>query len=152
MRVGPAPERWEAALGDFSREVEYLAEDDALYLRAAWDGGNPAERTRAWQRAKSAVAVTQRTDVLERLKAELTNWANARFQPRGHMVEPVRMTGGLSHDDVRRDALPPLLDAGVALLVRDALDPDSFEALMAPWHALGLADPQSGSESDQGVG
>jgi hypothetical protein len=43
----------------------------------------------------------------------------------------------------RQSAVPPLLDAGAALLVRDAISGDAFETLVGPWRSISEDDDQA---------
>ena len=145
------PYDYEDALGDFGDQVDRLDAGDCMAMRAAWEGDDPSRRQRAWKEVDAAIATTGRSQAMERLETGLSRWdamafiGPTMFAYAGGLPAAVSlMAAGPDGGLARQSAVPPLLDAGAALLVRDAISDDAFEALVGPWRSIS----EDGDEAD----
>lgn len=88
--------------------------DELVRLRAQQD---PGALERAGWAAERAALMAGRTDALEGARDAIRAW---RRPPKGYY-------------EAMADAMPGLLDAITAIVVRDVLDPGAFAVLHDPW-------------------
>lgn len=131
-------------LESFGRQVDGLMVPDLTFLRALWEGADEEARTHAWKEVRQVVHDLARTVELRDLEERLARWAGGEalrgvYPPYGASGIEVR-----ANSQLRFNALPPLMDAGAALLLGDDLSRESSETLIDPWRSL-----VEGSEAGQ---
>ena len=117
------------------RAASELDQGALLELGAEPSLAQAAERERARAAARDAVARLGLSAELERVGAEIMRWSEAGGARSGvyAMVSP---PGDLLLADLRRQAVPALLDAAMALLLAEHPDQASREALLARWQQV----------------
>jgi hypothetical protein len=106
-----------------------------LMLGAEPSPTEAAEHARARAAARAGVARRGLSSELERVGAEIVRWSGVGGAGSG-VYAPVSAPGDLLLADLRRQALPALLDAAMALALGDALDPASRETLLVRWQLV----------------
>jgi hypothetical protein len=120
----------------FSQRVSLLTVAQLLLLRSVWNEQDVAARLKAWDQVRGLAESTGRSDELRDLETGLAQWSTASREPVGGLLG-FGMVGPLAEiEDVRRAGLPPVMDAGAALLFATELTPDAFDALIGPWRAM----------------
>jgi hypothetical protein len=128
----PAP-RPDVDLAEFLRILPHLETADLMAMSAAYDQADEAARNTARAAASAAARQRRLMDQLGELQGSIIQWAGSSISQSGVMtLEAVFQTDQML-GDVRRQAMPPLLDAATALLLGDALEPGAREALLEPW-------------------
>ncbi|MHB8459562.1 MAG: hypothetical protein ACYDAK_04600 [Candidatus Limnocylindrales bacterium] len=155
----------ELALDELTAALPTLGPAECARLHAFWAGADPARRATAHARAQTAAtAAPDRRAAIRDVQDAIVRWGD---EPQTHGTtgwgeqwvdpDPVETAGG----SARSAAVPAIVDAALALALRDLLDPADFEALVDPWRdaigdeALvdgGAPDPGSGEvEADRAV-
>lgn len=124
-----------AALAPFADRVDRLTEPELVVLCATWASDDEEARHRAWIEVRALADETGRAGDLQELRDGLVRWAGVPGRS-GLMPFSILVPSLREEAAQRRQSLAPLLDAGAALLLRDRLSPESFDALMHPWSAL----------------
>lgn len=134
----------EHALDAFYDELAEITSFDSHAMVAAWGAIEPAERTTAWQLVREETKSTGREDLLDEARESVLRWS------RGIGLEgsAYSLTQGddLSSAEARNQALPPVLDAAAAVILRDRLPAEAFDVLYAPWAAAAEAEPDEGED------
>ena len=119
--------------------IAHLADSELMVLRSAWEEADPGAREAAWKRVKSVVAEHELEDDLEDARGRLGAWVNnyltATAVEYGNFL--INAGSGMDAATVRRQALPPLLDAVAATVAAGGLTPDERSALLEPLDSLG---------------
>lgn len=124
----------ENRLDDLLQRLVQLGDEDARMLAEAWSQEDQQARERGWRRAKAVIERDGLTDWLDDTRDRVLSWASAtQAEFRGVAGLLGRPSEGV---DPRRQAVPAILDAVVALLARDDLDADEYEALWSPWSTV----------------
>lgn len=121
-------------LEEFMRLLPHLDAADLMSISATYQQADEVPRNAA--RAAASAVARQRglLDELGRLQGSIIQWAGSdisrtsAFTLEGLQTNP--MLG-----DIRIQAVPPLLDAATALLLRTSLAEEHREALMEPMSA-----------------
>ena len=129
------PSAGDAALASFASRVDRLTGAQLVVLCDAWAADDEARRHQAWLEVRALADATGRTEDLRALEDGLVRWAGVPARS-GLMPLSILVPSLRAEAAQRRQSLPPLLDAGAALLLRDRLSPESFAALMHPWNEL----------------
>ena len=111
-----------------------LSEDEVRVLHAAWEGGDVALRSRAWQHGKRNLAERGSDGILRGAQDQVQRWM--RDYASGRSATPTGIDPSfvdVQRLDVRIAAAPAILDALLGVLVGDELDEDEREELMRPW-------------------
>lgn len=112
-----------------------LDDGDLLALSTSRSADEAAARETALARARATARRLRRIDELERMQSALLRWADAGGAYSG-VYAPVSPVHDLLLADLRHQALPALSDAGIALLLGEALDADARRVLLAPWSGV----------------
>ncbi len=119
------------ALDQLMSELAYLDRGQLLALAAAWRGGSEAARIAAWDEVRAALRRSRREKALEQARDMILRWATRpdaiTGQEAGAGIAEMLLT------DVRRPAMPALIDAAAAILVADQLPADAWLVLIGPW-------------------
>lgn len=131
----------EKAVDALLERLETVDHGQALFLASL--AGDDGERSSARRRLLEAARRAGRQRELDAAQREVTRWVNTWF------------SGGYQLSGYGRDvtpgeaavgAAPVVLDAVGALVARDLIPPDDFDALIGPWRELdgaaGPADPR----------
>lgn len=115
-----------------------LGDPELMVLRSAWEEGDSDARQEAWRSVKEIVADHGREQILDDARGRLSAWVNnyltATAVEYGNFV--INPGSGMDAASVRRQALPPLLDAVAATVAGDGLLPDERHALLEPLDSL----------------
>ncbi|MBX3031409.1 MAG: hypothetical protein KF809_14780 [Chloroflexi bacterium] len=111
-----------------------LDEHQVRLLHGMWQGGDAGARARGWQRAKRALAARGETRLLDEAQSAVSRWV--RDYAGGTLAHPYDLDQSFRDSgrlDGRIAAAPAILDAIVATLAGDAIDPDDHAELLGPW-------------------
>jgi hypothetical protein len=150
MNESRRPNRYdvEEALDDFYGQLAEVTPFDSHTMIAAWGAIDPAERTAAWRLVREETGAAGRGDLLDEARESVLRWSRES----GSALEgsPYSLTHGddLSRAEARARALPPVLDAAAALIVRDRLPIGIFDVLYAPWAAAADVDEDEDEDGD----
>jgi hypothetical protein len=127
----PSP-RAEIDLEAFLRILPHLDSGELMAISAAYHDADAEARVAARALASGVARRRHLIDELGRVQGSIIQWAGSDISRSGAFtfadVRPDQMLG-----DIRVQAVPPLLDAATALLLGDALDQTSRDALLEPW-------------------
>jgi hypothetical protein len=118
-------------LEEFLQLLPYLEAADLMAISATYRQAD--EEARGAARAAASIAAHERglIDELGRLQGSIIQWAGSDIsQSSAFTLEGLRTNPMLG--DIRVQAVPPLLDAATALLLRDALSVAERELLLEP--------------------
>lgn len=127
-------ERKELDLEEFLQLLPQLDAADLLAISATYEQADAVSRDAARAVASKVANFSGLIDELGRLQGSIIQWAgsdisrSSAFTLEGLQTNP--MLG-----DIRVQAVPPLLDAATALLLRTALPLDQRELLLDPLRA-----------------
>ena len=130
----PKEERLDALL----KEILRMSDADLRLLRLNWDEVRSEDREAAWQVVKRVVQGDPGRSLMEEARSRLAEWVNnsATWTGFGFGEVPTSTGSGMNLADVRRAALPALLDAIAALIAEDELTDDQRTALVEPWSSV----------------
>ena len=113
--------------------VMAMNDTDLRLLRSAWDTADSGARIAAWRKVRAVIEASSRDDLMADARATLARWADqlsaAPFEFGPFMTKPPT---GMEPTGVRREAIPPVMDALAAVVAADGLDPEERELLMGP--------------------
>lgn len=125
---------------------DHEAELDALFDRlsqitlgetramvAAWNAADAAERTAAWGAVRREVRASGRQKALDEAREALLRWSNDFAHGLPAATYSFSYNDETDRLETRIAALPPILDAAAATIVRDRLPDEQFQALHGPW-------------------
>ena len=116
---------------------ERMSDAEFMVLRSAWDAGDPDARQEAWTVVKVALKDTNRDALLDDARNRIASWVNNYpAQMAVGDVPAVIMGSGMDPGTVRRQAIPPMLDAIAATICADGLDQDERHTLLEPYQAI----------------
>jgi hypothetical protein len=118
--------------------IARLTDSQLMMLRSAWEESDATARERAWRQVKAVVAARQLEreldDARSRLGAWVNNYLSATAAEYGNFL--INPGSGMDAATVRRQALPPLLDAIAATVAAGHLTADDRESLLEPLAGL----------------
>lgn len=121
-------------LDDLFERISRLADSELMVLRSAWEEADAQPRQQAWQSVKQLVETHGRAGLLDEARGRLSAWVNnyltATAVEYGNFL--ISAGSGMDAATVRRQALPPLLDAVAATVVSDRLPPQERLTLLEP--------------------
>jgi hypothetical protein len=124
-------EKAELDLEEFLRILPHLEPADLMAMSAAYQQADPELRDAARLAASAAARKRKLAGELDRLQGSIIQWAGADIsQSSAFTLEALRTNPMLG--DIRVQAVPPLLDAATALLLKDALSAEERAALLEP--------------------
>ena len=124
----------ELELEEFMRLLPMLDAADLMSISAAYQEADPEAREAARGVASRVANYRGLIDELGRVQSSIIQWAgsdisrSSAFTMEGLQTNP--MLG-----DIRVQAVPPLLDAATALLLKSSLSMDDRDALLGPVRA-----------------
>jgi hypothetical protein len=126
---------------EFLDAIAHLDRETMRILAATWKTVRPTDRDAAWAAAQHAVEETDRAQLLEEVRRQVELWG------RSAGGSPWTWTFGTMTDvdrgNMRRAAMPAILDAAAAVLTRDRLDARLLDVLAGPWDAALTAEPEA---------
>jgi hypothetical protein len=122
-------------LRDFLRTMSGLDQGGLLELGAEPSPAEAADREAARTAAREAVARRGLGRELEDVAAEILRWSTVGGAGSG-VYSFASAPGDLLLADLRRQAVPALMDVAVAFVLGDALDPSTRETLLARWQGV----------------
>ena len=127
----PRGEKAELDLEEFMRLLPHLEGADLMAMSAAYQNADLDERNAARALAATAAKNHRLGEELNRLQSSIIQWAGSDISRSSAItlagVRPDQVLG-----DLRMQAVPPLLDAATALLLKDALSDDHRALLLEP--------------------
>jgi hypothetical protein len=121
----------ELDLQEFMNLLPYLEAAELMAVSAAYQQADAGARAGARDSASAGARKAGLMDELARLHSSIIQWAGADISPTSAFtMEGLRTNPMLG--DVRVQAVPALLDAATALLLKDALSVDDRAALLEP--------------------
>lgn len=120
-------------LDDFIARIVSIEPEQARRMRLAWEMADPAPRRDAWAAATQLLRDAGRERELDDLRAAVNEWAGDSAT-----ASMDNYWGGnreLDRVQTRRNAMPPVLDAGLAAITRTLLDIDTRWVLEQPFRA-----------------
>jgi hypothetical protein len=120
-------------LDAFLARIATIEPEQARRMRLAWEMADPAPRREAWAAATERLREAGREDELAALRAAVNEWAGDSAT-----ASMDNYWGGnreLDRVQTRRNAMPPVLDAGLATIARTLLDVDTRWILEQPFRA-----------------
>jgi hypothetical protein len=119
----------------FLDRLDALDQDDLLRLTAAWEGASGEKRREAWRSARAAARAQKRDAAVDRAQSAVVSWSNRR-SPMISDAWGTFVAGDQMRADVARNAVPALVDAIAALVVRDAIPEGAFDELYGPIRSI----------------
>lgn len=117
----------------FLAQLVTIEPEQARQMRVAWDAEDPEPRKAVWGVTTDALKAAGRAKELEELRAGVNAWAGDKVF---NLMDAV---GGDSTERTRQEAryqaLPPVMDAGLAMVAADMLDVDQRYLLLKPFRA-----------------
>jgi hypothetical protein len=110
---------------------------EAEHLVGVWRAESVVKRQRAHQAAQAAVIAYKRRDAARAAQDEAMAWLEAPLRPLDALIgQGVSMANNRDEAEARREAMPAVIDAVVALVLHDVLIPMDAEALLGPWEQV----------------
>ncbi|MHB8398613.1 MAG: hypothetical protein ACYDCI_06730 [Candidatus Limnocylindrales bacterium] len=143
-------------LDDLIASLPKLGPVEYTRLHAFWSGIEPAERAAAHERAQAAATAADRRALIQGIQRTILDWGGEQ-QSRGTTgwgeqwvdPDPDEKRGG----SARSAAVPAIVDAALALALRDVLAAADFDVLFDPWlDAVGEDDPDRPGVADRSDG
>lgn len=118
-------------LEEFMRMLPFLDAAELMAISAAYRDSDPEARDAARAAASKAANAQGLIDELGRLQGSIIQWAGSDIsRSSAFTLEGLRTNPMLG--DIRIEAVPPLLDAATALLLKGALANEHREFLLEP--------------------
>ena len=118
---------------DLFSALERLTDSDLVALSGVWMGGDAELRRQAWSKIGSTPRDDDRAKQLEHSRDRLAGWVNdLGITWAGAYERSIVVPTGADQGNLRRNAVPAILDAVAATLFDDLLAPDEREELLEP--------------------
>jgi hypothetical protein len=112
-----------------------LSDADLVALSGVWTGGDAELRAQAWAKVRSVARDDKRALELEQARDRLASWVNdLGITWAGAYERSIVVPQGADQGNLRRNAVPPILDAIAATLFTELLSADERDELLAPLH------------------
>jgi len=121
----------ELDLDEFMRLLPELDAADLMAISAAYEQADAAPREAARTAASAAARKRGLLEELGRLQGSIIQWAGSDIS-RSSAFTLERLQTNPMLGDIRIQAVPPLLDAATALLLRGALSDEDRSVLLEP--------------------
>lgn len=121
-------------LEEFLRMLPFLEAAELMSISAAYEEADAGSREAARGAASRLAKEGRLGEELSRLQGSIIQWAGSDLsRTSAFTLEGLRTNPMLG--DIRVQAIPPLLDAATALLLKDALTAEERAALLEPLEA-----------------
>ena len=125
--------RRDAALDEVFATLEKLNDPDLVALSGVWTGGDAEIRGQAWSKVRSVPRDDPRAHSLEQARDRLASWVNdLGLTWAGAYERSIVVPQGADQGNLRRNAVPSILDAVAVTLFADLLTADERDELLAP--------------------
>jgi hypothetical protein len=114
--------------------IARMPDSELLIIRAVWEDGDADVRQQAWKSVRRIATARDREGLLAESQGRLAAWVNNYLTATAAEYGNFLISSGTGMDagSVRRQALPPLLDAVAATIAAEGLSPEERDTLMAP--------------------
>jgi hypothetical protein len=130
----PDRARIEDELGRIFDGIFRLSDPELRMIRTIWESEDEEARQKAFQTARATIDARHRRDLLDDAQSTMRQWIGsyltATTAEYGGFLTGAR--AGMDVGEVRRDLVPPLIDAVVAIIAADGLEADERELLLEP--------------------
>ena len=110
-----------------------MTDADLMTMSGAWTGEDAALRELAWTKVRAAGRRDPRAKVLNESRDRLARWVNdVGITWAGAYERSIVVPAGVDQGNLRRNAVPPILDAVVATLFDDVLTDEERDVLLEP--------------------
>jgi hypothetical protein len=121
--------------------LDRSSETDLIELSSLWTGGDADVRKAAWSKVTAIAQTDSRQQQLKEARDRLASWVNdLGITWAGAYDRSIVVPMGVDQGNLRRNAVPPILDAIAAILFADALDEDERDELSAPFESVTASD------------
>jgi hypothetical protein len=111
-----------------------LTDAELRAVRLVWESEDQFDRRRAFERGRATIDREHRMDLVDEAQSGITRWIG------GYLTGTTAEYGGFLTSsrsgmdtlETRRGTIPPLMDAIVAIVGADGLDPDEQDLLLDP--------------------
>jgi hypothetical protein len=124
----------EDRLEKFFADLFRLTDGEVRAIRLIWESENQFDRRRAYEKGRDAIDREKRMDLVDEAQSGIKRWiANYLTGMTGPYAGfPTGSGSGMDTGEVRRGAIPPLMDAVVAIVAADGLDLEEQDILLGP--------------------
>lgn len=110
-----------------------MTDADLMTMSGAWTGEDAGLRELAWTKVRAAGRRDARAKVLDESRDRLARWVNdVGITWAGAYERSIVVPAGVDQGNLRRNAVPPILDAVVATLFDDVLTDEERDVLLEP--------------------
>ena len=116
-------------------ELLRLSDAELRLLNLGWQEVLPQDRDSAWQTVRAVVRREPGKELMERAQDRLAKWVknSATWTGFGFGEVATGTGSGMNMADVRREAIPAVLDAVGEIIAEAELTDAQKEALLGPW-------------------
>ena len=140
--------RFSDRIEEIFRALEQMSDADLVSMRGIWTGGDAALREDAWTKVRASRHDNARAGMLDECRDRLATWVNdTGITWAGAFNKSVVVPGGVDQGNLRMNAVPPVLDALVAVLFAEILDSDERDELIEPFRSVTEADDEPDTEA-----
>ena len=127
--------------------LEKLNDADLVALGGVWMGGDADLRQEAWSKIRAVPRDDDRSRQLERARDRLATWVNdLGITWAGAYERSIVVPMGVDQGNLRRNAVPAILDAIAATICADLLTADERAELLEPLRHLAEPDEVAGPD------
>jgi len=113
--------------------LSQMTDADLMTMSGAWTGEDAALRELAWTKVRATAKRDPRSKVLVESRDRLARWVNdVGITWAGAYERSIVVPVGVDQGNLRRNPVPPILDAVVATLFDDALTDEERDVLLEP--------------------
>lgn len=128
----------ERRLDELFDKLFHMSDAELRLVRLGWEEADAAERAAIWDRMRPVVGRGDGAEMMEATRSTLSKWVNSYLSATAieygnFLINP---GSGMNPTEVRRGAIPPMLDAAAAVIAAGVLDPDDQELLLEPINSV----------------
>jgi hypothetical protein len=110
-----------------------MTDSDLMAMIGFWTGGDADVRQRAWTKVRAVPKDDPRAKELEQSRDRVAQWVNdLGVSWYGAYERSIVVPSGADQGNLRRNAVPPILDAIVEAIFQRSLDEDERDELLEP--------------------
>lgn len=119
-----------------------MTDTDLVAMSGYWTGGDAEIRKRAWTKVRAVPKDDARAKELEESRDRLAQWVNDQgISWFGAYERSIVVPSGADQGNLRRNAVPAILDAVVVTLFDRMLDDDERDELLEPYRRVTEPEP-----------
>ena len=123
----------EQRVDDLFAGLGRMTDSDLIALSGVWMGGDAELRREAWSKVGSVPSDDDRARMLEQCRGRLAGWVNdLGITWAGAYERSIVVPAGVDQGNLRRNAVPAILDAVAATIFVDLLTDDERDELLEP--------------------